>query len=97
MKKRYSREEKSRHWQQWQLSGQSQKAYCESHGLNMNSFKSWRPERGPYPMVPIKVQAPQIQPMFQVQWHEAVIEVRGEVSSEQWRNLLSAMAEKRGC
>jgi len=26
----------------WEASGQSQRAYCQSHGLNYNQFRNWR-------------------------------------------------------
>ena len=41
LSKIYSKEERKRYYEEWRISGLSQKDYCEKSGLNVNTFNVW--------------------------------------------------------
>lgn len=96
MRGKYSKTEKAEHWQQWKQSGLSQKKYCERHGLKHSSFKNWGQAQSAYPLVPV-ILKPESNISIKVTWKQCTIELPRDVTDQQWRSLLSAIAEQSTC
>lgn len=98
MRKRFTREEKAQHWSQWKSSGLNQKAYCERHDLNVNSFKNWGSYSSPkYPLVPVTITPLVPQPGFKIVLRQGVIELPRDTNEQEWRTLLAVLLESASC
>lgn len=98
MRKRFTREEKAKHWTQWKNSGLNQKTYCERHELNINSFKNWGAYSGSkYPLAPVTITPPVPQEGFKIMLRQGVIELPRDTNEQEWRALLAVLAESPSC
>lgn len=97
MKKRYSQEEKARHWRDWKASGLSQQLYCEQQGLKRSSFKNWGRHTTEYPLVPVRIQSPVLTQGYKLQWRDCTIELPRDTAREEWQHVLAALLEVQPC